>query len=129
MLEANRMLLDTLKKKVEGEVTGESEIEFKVVVEKGAQIINSTIRGPAIIGRNSRVVNSFIGPFTSIDHDVLIEQSEIEHSIILEHATITDIKPRIVDSLIGKNVTIHRSQLKPSALRFMLGDNSEVGIH
>jgi glucose-1-phosphate thymidylyltransferase len=128
MLEANRIMLETLEPRIEGHVDGESEVLGKVVIEEGAEVINSTIRGPAIIGRRTRVVNSFIGPFTSVYFEVSIEGSQIEHSIVLEKSTIRDIPARIEDSLIGQNVEVVRSPLKPTAYRFMLGDNSRVGI-
>jgi glucose-1-phosphate thymidylyltransferase len=35
---------------------------------------------------------------------------------------------RIDGSLIGRNVRICKTDQKPKAYRFMLGDNSEVGI-
>ncbi|MEI2609849.1 MAG: hypothetical protein V9G20_14590 [Candidatus Promineifilaceae bacterium] len=73
-------------------------------------------------------MNSYIGPFTSIYHHVTIENSEIEHSMVLEHSTITDISGRIQDSLIGRQVTINRSPIKPKAHKLTLGDYSQVGI-
>jgi glucose-1-phosphate thymidylyltransferase len=73
-------------------------------------------------------VHAYIGPFTSIMNNVHIEDSEIEHSIVLEGSILRDLANRVIDSLIGKNVKIYRVPLKPSAYRFMLGDNSEVGI-
>lgn len=128
MLEANRMILDTMETKIEGFVDSNSNIDFKVVIQKGAEVINSVVRGPAIIGENTKIVNSFIGPFTSIYHSVKIENSEVEHSIILEESSIINIKRRIEDSLIGRNVEVSKSPLKPKAYRLMLGDNSKVGI-
>jgi len=128
MLEANRIMLETIEERVAGHVDGESRVLGKVVVEEGAEIINSTVRGPAIIGERARIVDSFIGPFTSIYFDVSIIASEIEHSIVLEKSTIRDMPGRIEDSLIGQNVEVGRSPLKPAAFRFMLGDNSRVGI-
>jgi glucose-1-phosphate thymidylyltransferase len=128
MLEANRMVLDTLTTEINGFVDSNSKVEFKVVISKGAEVINSIIRGPAIIGSNTKIINSFIGPFTSIEHDVRIENSEIEHSIVLEDSLIKGIAGRIEDSLIGKNVEVSTSPLKPKAYRFMLGDSSKVGI-
>jgi glucose-1-phosphate thymidylyltransferase len=98
------------------------------VVEKGAEVISSTIRGPAIIGEGTKIINSFIGPYTSIYYGVTITGSEIEHSMILENSKVTGIPGRIEDSLIGQNVEVGRSPLKPAAYRFMLGDNSRVGI-
>lgn len=128
LLEANSLVLDEIAHTIEGYVDRDSEINGKVTIQKGAEIINSRIRGPAIIGEYSRIVNSYIGPFTSIYHHVLIENSEIEHSIVLEYSKIIDIPQRIEDSLIGRNVEIRRSPLKPKAYKMTLGDNSRVGI-
>ncbi|MBI4744279.1 MAG: glucose-1-phosphate thymidylyltransferase [Actinobacteria bacterium] len=128
MLEANRIILDTLTGRCDGFVDSDSHIIGKVVIEKGAEVINSIIRGPAIIGENTKIINSFIGPFTSVYFDVVIKNSEIEHSIILEKSSILDIHVRIEDSLIGKNVEVSKSPIKPKAYRFMLGDNSKVGV-
>lgn len=128
MLEANRMVLDTLTTEINGFVDSNSKVEFKVVISKGAEVINSVIRGPAIIGSDTKIINSFVGPFTSIEHDVRIEESEIEHSIVLEDSVIKGIKGRIEDSLIGKSVEVSTSPLKPKAYRFMLGDSSKVWI-
>ncbi len=128
MLEANRIMLETMEARIEGHVDSESKVEGMVVVDKGAEIICSTVRGPAIIGEGTRIVNSFIGPYTSIYYGVEISGSEIEHTIILENSRVTDMPGRIEDSLIGQNVEVGRSPLKPNAFRFMLGDNSRVGI-
>ena len=128
ILEANRMILDELEMRIDGKVDAESEVHFKVVVEKGARIQNSTLRGPAIIGEDAQIIDSFIGPFTSIAKGCRIIGSEIEHSIVLESSSVVNIKTRIVDSLIGRNVEVSDSPLKPKAFRFILGDNSKVGI-
>jgi glucose-1-phosphate thymidylyltransferase len=128
MLEANRLILDTLEPRIDGSVDAESRIEGKVVIEAGASVRRSVIRGPAIIGAGARIVQAYVGPFTSIGNDVEIQDSEVEHSIILEGSSIRDLANRVIDSLLGKNVRIYRIPVKPSAYRFMLGDNSEVGI-
>ena len=128
MLEANDLVLEELDYQVEGYVDRDSQIGRRVTVEKGAEIINSVVRGPSIIGENTRIVNSYIGPFTSIDRNVVVENSEIEHSMILENSRISDIEARIQDSLIGRNATITKSPYKPKALKFTLGDNSNIGI-
>jgi glucose-1-phosphate thymidylyltransferase len=128
MLEANRLILDTFERRVEGAVDADSRVEGKVVVEPGASIERSVIRGPAIIGRGARIVGAYVGPFTSIGNDVVIQDSEIEYSIVLEGSCLRDLANRVIDSLIGRNVRIYREPVKPSAYRFMLGDNSEVGI-
>jgi glucose-1-phosphate thymidylyltransferase len=128
MLEANRLILDTFERRVEGTVDADSRVEGKVVVEPGASIERSVIRGPAIIARGARIVGAYVGPFTSIGNDVVIQDSEIEYSIVLEGSCLRDLANRVIDSLIGRNVRIYREPVKPSAYRFMLGDNSEVGI-
>src|SRR6186713_1948099 len=128
MLEANRLILDTMERNVEGTIDAASRIEGKVIVEAGAVIERSVIRGPVVIGAGAKISGAYIGPFTSIGDNVTLRETEIEHSIVLEGATITDIANRIEDSLIGRNVSIYRLPVRPSAYRFMLGDNSEVGI-
>ena len=128
MLEANRLILDIQERRVDGSIDAESRVEGKVVIEAGAVVERSVIRGPAIVGRGARIVHAYVGPFTSIGNGVEIQDSEIEHSIILEGSSVRDLSNRVIDSLIGKNVRIYRIPVKPSAYRFMLGDNSEVGI-
>jgi glucose-1-phosphate thymidylyltransferase len=128
MLEVNRLILDRLERNIEGVVDRDSSINGKVVIAKSAEVINSVVRGPAIIGEHCRVVNSYIGPFTSINHHCTITDSEIEHSIILENSQILDIAGRIEDSLIGRNVVVEKSPIKPKAYKLLLGDNSRVGI-
>ena len=128
LLEANRLILETFSQRIDGDIDDQSSIEGKVVVEAGAVVQQSVVRGPAIIGKNARIEQAYVGPFTAIMNDSVIRGSEVEHSIVLESAVITDLANRVVDSLIGKNVRIYRQPMKPSAYRFMLGDNSEVGI-
>jgi glucose-1-phosphate thymidylyltransferase len=128
MLEANGLVLEELTPQIEGYVDRDSKVDGRVTVEKGAEIANSVIRGPSIIGERTRIVNSYVGPFTSIYHDVVIENSEIERAIVLEHSTIRDIPARIQDSLIGRHVSLVRSPIKPKAYKLTLGDHSQVGI-
>jgi glucose-1-phosphate thymidylyltransferase len=128
MLDCNRLLLESIESQNLGSVDDESHLSGRVIIEKGGEVINSTIRGPAIIGEHSRIVNAYIGPFTAVYHDVLIENSEIEHCIILENCRIKDIDHRIEDSVIGRNVEIVRSPLRPKAYRMTIGDNSQIGI-
>ncbi len=127
LLEANRLILETIKTRVDGTVDEASSLEGRVVIEAGAQIVRSTIRGPVAIGPGTRVVDSFIGPFTAIDAGCEIVHSEVEHSVVLAGSRIIDI-PRIEDSLIGKEVEIVRSKAKPRALRVMLGDHCRVDV-
>jgi glucose-1-phosphate thymidylyltransferase len=128
ILEANRLVLDALDPRVDGRVDADSRVEGKVVIEKGAEVIASVIRGPAIIGSGSRIERSYIGPFTSVQDNVHVRASEVEHSIILSESVILELGSRMEGSLVGHNVRIERSQSKPAAHRFMLGDNSQVDV-
>ena len=127
LLEANRIILDTLEPRVEGEVEA-SEIHGKVVVEPGAKVVRSVIRGPAIIGKGAMIENAYVGPFTAVGDQVVIRGSEVEHSIILEGSSISDVGGRIESSLVGRNVVIYRSLSKPKSYNLMLGDRSQVGL-
>src|SRR5713101_6996281 len=127
MLEANRIILDTLVPRTDGTIE-RSDITGRVVIEAGARVVASSVRGPAIIGKGAQIENAYVGPFTSIGDGVIVRGSEVEHSIILEGASISDIGGRIESSLIGRNVSIYRSQHKPRSFNFMLGDRSEVGL-
>ncbi len=128
LLEANRKVLETLQPSNEGTIVGESRIVGNVAVGKGTEIIDSVVRGPAIIGERTRLINSYVGPNTSIGSEVEIERSEIEHSVVLDGSHICDAGVKIEDSLIGKHVVIRRTKALPKALRFMLGDHSEVEL-
>jgi glucose-1-phosphate thymidylyltransferase len=128
MLTANGLVLEELTPEIRGYVARDSEVDTRVTVEQGAEIINSVIRGPAIIGQNSRIVNSYVGPFTSIYHDVVIEDSEIERSIVLENSVIRDIPTRIQDSLIGRSTEVGVSSLRPKAIKLHLGDHSRLEL-
>ncbi len=126
MLEANRLVLEILKPEMCGSVDDGSQLTGLVVVQEGAVIQNSVLRGPLIIGANTRVTNAYIGPFTSIDHDCVIEGVEIANSIVLDHSRIADVEHRIEDSLIGRYAQVYRSPIKPRAYKLLLGDHSQV---
>ena len=128
LLEANGLVLEELEPKIEGYIDRDSEVDGRVTIQQGAEIINSVVRGPTIIGERTRIVNSYVGPFTSIYHDVVVENSEIERAIVLENSVIRDIPARIQDSLIGRDVALTRSPIKPKAYKLSLGDHSQVGI-
>ena len=128
MLEVNRLVLDSLEPCVQGYADSESQILGKVTLAKTAEVINSVIRGPVIIGEHTRIVNSYIGPFTAIHYGCTVTNSEIEHSIILENSQLLDLPGRLENSLIGRNVEIGRSPIKPKAYKMILGDHSKVGV-
>ncbi len=127
MLEANRLILDDVAERVEGELT-DSRVEGRVVIEAGATLTRSTVRGPAIIGAGSQITDAYIGPYTAIGEEVTIEGAELEHSIVLSGSTVRDLDYRIEASLIGRNVRIVRGPSLPKAHRFVVGDNAEIQI-
>jgi glucose-1-phosphate thymidylyltransferase len=127
LLEGNRLILETITSRVDGTVDGDSRIEGRVVIEEGATLINSTVRGPAIVGRDTVVRDSYIGPYTSVYFGCEIVNTEIEHSVVLEQSRIEGV-PRMQDSLIGKQVVVTRSEARPKATRLMLGDHSVVDL-
>jgi glucose-1-phosphate thymidylyltransferase len=128
MLEANRLVLGSLQRRIEGEVDAESTIVGAVVIEHGASVIASTVRGPAVIGTGTTLRDAYVGPFTAIGPDCELSCCEIEHSIVLEKSVIRDVQSRIADSLIGREVIVERSPLRPQAVRLMLGDHSRVDV-
>ena len=127
LLECNRMVLDTIGRSISGRVDSTSSAEGRVVLEEGAELVNSTVRGPAIIGRGTRVVDSHIGPYTSIAPDCVVSNSELDNSVILRRVAITDI-PRLTDSLIGRDSSVRRGVERPRAVRLMVGDHCEVEV-
>jgi glucose-1-phosphate thymidylyltransferase len=128
MLEANRLILDELEERLDGEVDEESSIEGRVAIEEGARLERSTVRGPAIIGRGAVIKDAYIGPYTAIGENVRIDGAELEHSIVLAGSEISELEYRIEASLIGRNVRIGKGPSLPKAYRLVVGDNSEIQI-
>ena len=128
MLEANRLVLEDLERRMEGEVDVETRVEGRVAIEHGARLERSVVRGPAIIGAGTQIVDSYIGPYTSIDRDVEVVNAEVEHSILLAGASVRDLDTRVEASLLGRNVKLSRSAGMPKTLRMIVGDNSEISL-
>jgi glucose-1-phosphate thymidylyltransferase len=127
MLEANRLILDTITGRVEGELV-DSQCDGRVVIEPGARLERSTVRGPAVIGAGAQLIDAYVGPYSAIGEGCVIERAEVEHSILLAGSSVRELDGRMESSLLGRNVHIGRDNRQPRAYRFMVGDNSEVGI-
>jgi glucose-1-phosphate thymidylyltransferase len=127
ILEANRLVLDTIEPRMDGDLL-DAQIGGRVVVEAGARLERSTVRGPAVVGAGARLVDAYIGPYTAIGPGCVIENAEVEHSILLEGSSVRGLDGRMESSLLGRNVSIGRDDRQPRAYRFMVGDNSEIGI-
>ena len=129
LLAANQIILDScLDLTIEGAIDAPSKIRGRVHIGAGSNIINSTIRGPVIIGENCHVENCFIGPYSSIANDTTLIDADIEHSVILKGAKVINIEQRIVDSLIGERAQLKPAPQRPKALRFMIGDDSKIEL-
>jgi len=129
LIEANRKILQDLRvSRVEGEVDDSSKIQGEVIIEKGVKVMSSVVRGPVIVGRGSFIKNSYIGPYTSIGEDVIVENCEIENSIIMDKCSLSDVKYRLDSSILGKSVSIRGVKSKPSSMSLILGDLSSVNL-
>jgi glucose-1-phosphate thymidylyltransferase len=127
MLEANRLVLEEIETRLDGG-TDDSKIEGRVIVESGANVIRSVIRGPAVIGAGAHIEDAYVGPYTSIGDNVRICRSEIEHSIVLSGSVVEDLGTRMEASLLGREVKLTRSDGMPKTLRMLVGDKSEIEI-
>jgi len=127
MLEVNRLVLESVESASHGTVDETSEIIGRGVIEDGANVTGSRIVGPVIIGAESMVIDSYIGPFTSVARACSIVDSEIEYSIVLRGASIRGVR-RIEASLIGHDVEVTTAPKVPKAHRLVLGDHSKVQI-
>src|SRR6202007_2410191 len=108
---------------VEGELIA-SPVAARVVVEAGARLERSTVRGPAVIGAGARLTDCYVGPYTAVGEDCEITGAEVEHPILLAGSSVHGLDGRMESSLLGRNVKIGRDTRHPRAYRFMVGDNS-----
>jgi len=127
LLEANRIVLEGIQTDVRGMVDGESRITGNVIVEDGAEVRDSVVRGPAVIGTGTTIANSYIGPYSSIGPRCEVIDAEIEHSVVLEGSRIEGVR-RVDDSLIGRNSEVRHVTSGPKAYRFLVGDDCEVDV-
>jgi glucose-1-phosphate thymidylyltransferase len=125
MLEANRLVLEEIETSLEGTIE-DSRVEGRVVLEAGARLIRSTVRGPAVIGAGATVEDAYVGPYTSLGEDVHISRSEVEHSIVLAGSVVEDLGTRMEASLLGRDVRVTRSGGRPKTLRMMVGDSAVI---
>src|SRR5215218_6909978 len=105
MLEANRLILDTIEQRIEGELV-DSQVEGRVIIEAGARLERATVRGPAVIGAGAHLVDCYIGPYTAVGEGCHVDRAEIEHSILLANATVHELNGRLESSLLGRNVKV-----------------------
>jgi glucose-1-phosphate thymidylyltransferase len=128
ILEANRAVLDEfLTTDIKGEVDSRSQVVGRVEIGTGARVENSTVRGPVSISGGCRIKDSFIGPFTSIGENTIIENSNVEHSVILNNCRIYSIKG-MEDSLLGEAVELREKGEGSGAIRLFVGDDAKLDL-
>lgn len=126
MLEANRLILEDMEGRIEGEIDEQSRLEGRVTIGKGSRIVNSVVRGPAIVGSDCAIIDSYVGPFTAIDDNCTVHKTEVENSIILQDCTLDEVGPRIESSLLGRGATVRRNHSLPKSMSLVMGDSSSV---
>jgi glucose-1-phosphate thymidylyltransferase len=127
LLDGNRLVLEDIDVRLDGEIDLDSAIEGRVVVERGSTIIRSKVRGPAVIGAGTVIEDSYVGPFTSIGPGCTLKSCEIENSIVLEGSRVVDAG-RLEGSILGKRAMVSRRELRPRANRLVIGDHSIVEL-
>jgi glucose-1-phosphate thymidylyltransferase len=127
LLEANRMMLSRLEAEVDGDVDDASSLIGPVVVESGAKVSRSVIRGPVVVGPDTVVEDSLVGPNASISFGCRIENSQIEDSIVMERCRVSQVRA-MAQSLLGKDVEVRRGRSGAAMYRLMLGDQSQVEV-
>jgi glucose-1-phosphate thymidylyltransferase len=128
MLEANRLILEDLEPSMLGTADDHSRIEGRVKIGKGTVLKNSVVRGPAVIGDNCRVEDSFIGPFTALADNASIRSTEIENSIVMNDCVLEDAPSRLESCLIGRGASIKHRKGTPKTIQLVLGDSSSVTL-
>ena len=128
LLEANHMILEEIEPALLGRCDEASTLQGHIVLQEGAEIVNSRIEGPTVIGEGTHVINSYVGPFTSIDHHCRIVETEISGSVVLDHTTIENVGHRIERSLIGRNVTLRGNEAEAEGYSLILGDFSRLHL-
>jgi glucose-1-phosphate thymidylyltransferase len=124
---ANKWLLEhKLEPKLESKTDSSSKIEEKVKIGKDCQIINSQIKEPSVIGDNVKLENCSIGPYTSISNGCILENCSLENTILMQNSKISQVKQKIIDSLIGADTEIIKSP--GSSLSFFIGDKCKIEV-
>ena len=128
LLEANRVVLDEFTKRdLRGEIDAASQVAGRVEVGERTSVENRVIRGPVSIGADCHIRNSFVGPFTSIAAGTTVEQSGIEHSVVLENCSIRNIE-RLSDCVIGRCAVVTRRGDDFKATTLFVGDDARVEL-
>ena len=128
LLRANRLALEGLEPAVEGAQLVDTEIQGPAVIHPSAVVRSTLVRGPAVIGPGVRLNDVYIGPYTSIGEDVVIEGAEIEHSLVLAGAEVRYPGVRVATSIIGPRARLVRDFHLPRGMRVAVGADAVVAL-
>jgi glucose-1-phosphate thymidylyltransferase len=128
LLEGNRFALEGLVGDLAGAMVSGADIQGAVVAHPTVRIESSVVRGPVVIGPGARLRDAYVGPYTSIGRDVLIEGAEVEHSIVMPEASIRHLGGRLEASIVGSRAQVFRDFRLPRALRLNVGEGAEVSL-
>jgi glucose-1-phosphate thymidylyltransferase len=128
LLQANRFYLSGLKSRPTDAWLENTDLQGPVAIDPSARIRSSTIRGPAIIGPDVEISDAYIGPYSSIGRGVVIENAEVEHSILLPGASVRHLGGRLEASIVGTDARVFRDFRLPRAFRLNVGENAEVAL-
>jgi glucose-1-phosphate thymidylyltransferase len=127
-LDLNRFLLSDLIAEPPEIELPETIVQGPVQMDSSATLERATVRGPVVIGARTRLIDAWVGPYTSIGEDVCVEGAEIENSILLDDTRITHLDRRLEASVVGPGATICRDFRLPRALRLHVGDGARVSL-
>jgi glucose-1-phosphate thymidylyltransferase len=128
VLESNRLVLEDLRPSFEPHSLRATKVQGPVKIHPSARVERSLLRGPLAIGAGARITDAYVGPYTSIGENVLIEGTELEYSIVLANAQLRFIGTRLDSSVIGRGARVARDFDVPGAMRMCVGDGAEVVI-
>lgn len=128
LLQANRFFLSGLRSGPTEAWVENTDLQGPVVVDPSARLRSTTVRGPVIIGPDVEISDAYIGPYSSIGRGVVIENAEVEHSIILPGASIRHLGGRLEASVVGSGARVFRDFRLPRAFRLNVGENAEVAL-
>lgn len=128
LLQANRFFLSGLNPAPIQASLESTDLQGRVSIDPSARLRRSTVRGPVIIGPEVEVSDAYIGPYSSIGRGVVIENAEVEHSIVLPGASIRNLGGRLEASVVGRGAHIFRDFRLPRAFRLNVGEGAEVAI-
>lgn len=128
-LEANRYLLDAqLESKIDSEVDESTKIENRVSIGKNCEISVSHLRGPVVIGDNVKISGSYVGPYTSISDNCILESCHVENSVLMPGVKVKKVGKSIDASLIGTDSEIEGYEGPTQSATFFIGEKCKIQL-